>query len=659
MKKLALVAVLCVCTACPAQTPEPAAPPVEQTIPPGPDTPLIDRAKLPKLDRLDFNRLAALENVPLYWRDAAFSPSSFMMRATVGETLVNPYVSNDGTFTPAFDALYTRLVDRRRREAVEREINLGWPIAVVTDVSADPEGDREMVRHLVRVSELIDELFTIQIGAAAVDAKPLDGPSRELVRRTHGYWCKGPETRDDPFCNASLSFPVRRSHAYPQDIAQDEALCEEIRNAPNAAALMDPFSVVRKRGGEWVAVSYLEVYGDRMRAIATELEAAAAGLGPEEAAMAKYLKAAASSFRTNNWDAADEAWVVMNSTNSKWYLRVGPDEVYFDPCNSKAGFHVSFARINPALLEWKKKLTPLRDKMEQDLARVIGPPYKAREVSFSLPDFIDVAINAGDSRTGYGATVGQSLPNWGPVAERGDGRTVVMTNLYSSADSRAKLKHMAELLLHPDNVAAMADGGVAEFIEILLHEATHNFGPHSDYQIDGKPPREIFGGLGASILEELKAQTGALWFTGYLHKRGLFSDEEARASYTSSILWALSQIGHGLISSSGRPTVYPTLASIQISFLLDQGALTFDPTLDPESTGDAGRYVIHYDKMPAAVDKLMKKVGLIKARGDREGADRIIAAATDKDGHRKVRQKMIADRMMRFKKEAFGYTIVY
>jgi hypothetical protein len=658
LKNLAALTVLCLCTACPP-FPEGTTPQIPQTVD-SPDRYVgIDRSGLPQLDRMEFNRLAALENVALYWQGPKFEPSSFMIRATVGEQSPNPYIGSAGEFSPAFDALYARLVDRRRIEAVEREINLGWPIAVITDVRSDPESDREMVRRLVRAAELIDELFAIQMGSAAVDQAPTDGPSRELLRRTHGYWCEGPETRDDPFCNASLAFPQRRSHAYPQDLRQNEALCEEIRSQPNASELMNPFAVVRKKDGKWIAVSYLDVYGDRMGAIATELEAAAAALGSDEGPMAAYLRAAALGFRTNNWDEADEAWVAMTSTNSKWYLRIAPDEVYFDPCNSKAGFHVSFARINPAALEWQDKLTPLRDDMERALAKVIGPPYEAREVSFSLPDFIDIAINAGDSRTGYGATVGQSLPNWGPVSDRGDGRTVVMTNLYSSADSRAKLKQMAALLIHPDNVSALAEGGVAEILEILLHEATHNFGPHSDAKIDGKPLQEIFGGLTSSILEELKAQTGALWFTGYLHEKGLFDEAEARASYTSSVVWALSQISHGLLSSTGRPEVYPTLSAIQISFLLDEGALTFDSTLAPGNAGDAGRFVIHYDKMPAAVDKLMKMAGQLMAMGDKAEADEVIAAATSPEGQSKVHQKRVADRMMRFRKEAFGYTIVY
>ena len=100
------------------------------------------------------------------------------------------------------------------------------------------------------------------------------------------------------------------------------------------------------------------------------------------------------------------------------------DEVYYEPCALKAGFHVSFARINPGSVEWRDRLAPLKDKMEQALAKLAGKPYKARKVGFRLPDFIDIVVNAGDDRDAIGATIGQSLPNWGPVATEGRGRTV-------------------------------------------------------------------------------------------------------------------------------------------------------------------------------------------------------------------------------------------
>src|SRR6202012_1210737 len=114
-----------------------------------------------------------------------------------------------------------------------------------------------------------------------------------------------------------------------------------------------------------------------------------------------------------------------------------------DPCSRKAGFQVSFARINQDSISWQQKLEPKKTEMEKALAALARAPYTARQVTFHLPDFIDVVLNAGDARAPLGATVGESLPNWGKVVDEGRGRTVAMTNFYLDVDNRAAFREKA------------------------------------------------------------------------------------------------------------------------------------------------------------------------------------------------------------------------
>src|SRR5437773_12035108 len=108
-----------------------------------------------------------------------------------------------------------------------------------------------------------------------------------------------------------------------------------------------------------------------------------------------------------------------------------------------------------------------------------------------------------------GATIGQSLPNWGPVAEAG-GRTVAMTNLYGDADSRAQLGiQMSSLFCKATNLKATT-GGKESLVGSLLHEAAHNLGPAHEYKVNGKVDTVAFGGPLASMLEDLKAQTSSM-----------------------------------------------------------------------------------------------------------------------------------------------------
>jgi len=96
-----------------------------------------------------------------------------------------------------------------------------------------------------------------------------------------------------------------------------------------------------------------------------------------------------------------------------------------------------------------------------------------------------------------------------------------MTNLYEDLDSKRMDHERAVSVFAPENMKYFADDSMPSLIEVVLHEATHNLGPYSDYRIDGKKPGEIFGGQMASTLEELKGQTGAIYYTELLRKKGI------------------------------------------------------------------------------------------------------------------------------------------
>ncbi|GMV41957.1 MAG: hypothetical protein AMXMBFR64_36730 [Myxococcales bacterium] len=612
---------------------------------------------LPALDRADFNRLAAAAGVPLFWKvDAASTgqvdPDELV---AIGDASLSQWVGA-GAFTAAFESAYRRLVELRRREAVARELAQGRPTLVETDLSAATREDRAVMGHLLEVARLIDALYAVQIGAAGLlERVAADDPaSRALFHRNHGPWCEAPETEADPFCNALPDFPEARSFAYPDDVVVDKAFCDALAKEPNASALMDPFTVVRRRDGALVAVPYTEVYGDLMAKTAKALRAAAEAADPkDEAALRAYLLAAAAGFETNQWEPADEAWSRMSARNSRWYVRVGPDETYFEPCQLKAGFHLSLARVDEGALAWEERLVTLRTEMEQRIAAIIGPPYAARDVQFHLPEFINVVINAGDSRSGLGATVGQSLPNFGKVAEEGRGRTVAMVNLYTDADSLETARRQAASLLVPDVAALAGDPAMAQ-LDTVLHEATHNLGPYGGTTIDGKRPEEHFGGRVDAILEELKAQAGSLFLMKYLGEKGTLTPQQVRQGWVSTISWAFGHVARGMWTPTGQPKTYSQLAAILLGELQRAGALAF---VEGGEGPDPGRFTVDFAKMPAAVDALLAEVGRIKASGDREAADALIARHTSEGGLAAIRAGLITERVLRYPKASFVYAV--
>ncbi|MDQ3231846.1 MAG: hypothetical protein M3Q07_08505, partial [Pseudobdellovibrionaceae bacterium] len=395
-----------------------------------------------RMDRKEFNRLAVRLNLPLLWENdannnQAIDPDEVR---TLQFYPTQEQWSDGKTFTPAFHDALTRIkalaqapapTDERLKLVVQ-DLDSGLPTVIYNDLRKLNESERAFAQSMLKLSVKIDALYARQSGLDAVRGQvPADDvASQSLFRRNWGPKCRSPQLENNAACTAIPGVTNVPFDIYPTAMQSDPNFCQTFEKHKDNAKLMSPFVVVRENKGQFAAVPYTEAYRDLMSDVAKDLEASAALLDEPEAALKKYILAAAASFRSNDWVPADEAWSRMSATNSKFYLRIGPDETYWEPCSRKAGVHMTFALINKDSLKWQNTLSPGLQKMEEDIARLIGAPYKARKVSFHLPDFIDIILNAGDDRDAFGLTVGQSLPNWGPVANEGRGRTVAMSNVY-------------------------------------------------------------------------------------------------------------------------------------------------------------------------------------------------------------------------------------
>jgi hypothetical protein len=642
----------------------------------GSSTPPPPPPRHDRLSRADFNRVAAERALPLFWRADADGDHDLDADELVtiwglpGPTRAE-LVAGD-RFTPAFETLYGALSaplttgelaapEQARRAAVLSELGQGLPTLVETDQRAASAEDKAVVDHVLAAATIVERVFARQKGVLGLDADiPVDDPaSRMLFFRNQGPFCVAAKTERNPDCSALPSRPRPVSGLYPASIQAKPGFCDVLAKAKNAAELTGHFAVVQAGAtpDTFVAVPYAVAYKDDLEAAAKELEAAAAAVtSPDEAAFVDYLKAAAGAFRDNDWEKADVAWKDMGLKGSRWYLRIGPDEVYDDPCAWKAGFHTSFARINPGSVEWRQKLEPVKAEMEGALAALAGKPYAARDVKFTLPDFIDIIINAGDARAPSGATIGQSLPNWGKVAEAG-GRTVAMTNLYTDADSAASLQGQASSLFCPATMAGFKTDPAIALMTTVLHEAAHNLGPAHDYKVGGKTDDALFGGPLASTLEELKAQTAALYFSEWLAAKGVIPADLARASHLRDLAWAFGHIAQGMYTADGTPKNYSQLAAIQVGSLVKTGVVTWKADAKAANGADPGCFEVDLEAWKPAVDALAARVLAVKGKGDKKDALAMKAAFVDsKDSWGDLRG-VIAERWLRAPRATMVYSV--
>jgi hypothetical protein len=293
--------------------------------------------------------------------------------------------------------------------------------------------------------------------------------------------------------------------------------------------------------------------------------------------------------------------------------------------------------------------------MENELARMAGPPYRARQVRFKLPDFIDIVLNAGNNRPPLGVAGGQSLPNWGPWADKG-GRTMIMSNIGVDADSRGALTtRLTSLLCDATTARVLADPRL-ETMAIVLHEAAHNLGPTREYKVGRRTDQAFFGGPLATILEELKSETAAAYFPAKLVGRKLITPREGDLVRATVVAAALGSVAQGMYDPAGHTKPYSQLALIELGFLRRGGALEWKADQAAGNGADRGCFELHADRWQAAITPLARKVLRIKSQGDRRGAERLVKEWLDDAEWTRLRE-VVAERWLRVPRGNFVYAI--
>jgi hypothetical protein len=192
----------------------------------------------------------------------------------------------------------------------------------------------------------------------------------------------------------------------------------------------------------------------------------------------------------------------------------------------------------------------------------------------------------------------------------------------------------------------------------VLHEAAHNLGPDGDYKVKGKTAPQIFGGPIASMLEELKAQTAALFFADWLVDKGLITKELVERAHTADLTWAFGHISRGMYED-GKPRPYSQLAAIQFGTMVKEGAIVWNAEETAANKTDKGCFAYQQDKWPAAVKKLTSTVLGIKSRGDKKLAESVRTEFVDKEGQNKELLNIVRERWLRAPKNSYVYSIEY
>ncbi len=497
----------------------------------------------------------------------------------------------------------------------------------VTELSGD---ERKMMRSLLVAARVIEELHMLQIHPENVKwrdqiLKTGTEIEKKLFMRYQMPWCADNEA---PRCSALADAPEKKiGHVHwPADLTDEEF--EKLSKEINAKELLSPFTVVRrKKGGGFEAIPYAgtELFGPKMKYVAAALREAAKTA--PDATLKKFLLSRADAFESETtfpYDESDYDWIALKGD---WEVTVGPYETYKNPRQLKALFQMYIGREDKALTADLARFKENLQEMENSLSTLVGPEiYKSRKLDPRIAiRAVDVWMASGDGRRDRGATVAFHLPNRGKSVDEGLYKKVMMINHSKAFEPVSKAR--AGLVLDEEQLEFVDVR--SDITNVTFHEFSHGFGAYHEMKVKTSKGKTttIKEALKEhdSLLEETKADVLGLWLIQYQKNKGWLDELNEKKRYTSGLMHTLGLLQYPLAGT------YPRMVAIQLGWYLDAGAVTWN--------AEEGRFKVVFERMPAAVESLARKVATIQLTGDYDQAVELIGKYIVKKGEKEYELK--------------------
>jgi hypothetical protein len=473
------------------------------------------------------------------------------------------------------------------------------PVRMPFDSSKLTPPERQMVGKLVEACQFLESIYWRQSDpeglklyhALAGSTAARDVQLRRFLRINGSRFDL---IRDNaPFVGTSPWPPGR--NLYPEDLTKEGFDRYVAAHPDQKAALYDPFTVIRRKGAELVAIPYHVEYQQWLDPAAKALRDAAAL--SDDPAFAKFLRMRADALLTDNYFDGDIAWVSLE--NPKFDVIFAPYETYLDDLlGVKTSYGAAVLIRND---EESRKLDVFQKYVPdiQDSLPLAPEDRPSKRGHLSPMEVMDTPYRAGDLRHGYQA-VADNLPNDPRIHEQKGSKKIFFKN-FMDARVNYVILPVAKRLLRADQAAlASAEGYLAS---TMMHEISHGLGPAFARTPAGQ--RDIREAIGPSYsgLEEAKADTVGLYGLKWLVDRGNLPKDSLRGYYASEVAGIFRTVRFGVAEAHGRAEI------MEFNFFIERGVIARDPA--------SGRYAIDFDRMPEAVAALAKELLEQEATGDR------------------------------------------
>jgi hypothetical protein len=495
---------------------------------------------------------------------------------------------------PREDAEYSRMMKANVEKFQE--------VTLQADLSWLSESEHEIIRILIRVADIMDEIFWMQAyGDKDQLMAFLDNEyARQYARIHYGPWDR--LAGNAPFYPGFEEKPLG-ANFYPYDMTREEF---EDWDDPDKRSL---YTLVRRdTNGGLISVPYSVAYKEQHeKAAALMLEAAALA---EDAGLKKYLKMRAEALLTDNYQPSDFAWMEMKESNIDFV--VGPIENYEDRKFGYKAAHEAFILVKDPV--WSAQLEKFNAMLPDLQASLPVPPaYKAETPGTDADINVYEAIYyAGDCNAGS-KTIAINLPNDEEVQLEVGSRKLQLKNSMKAKFDEI-LVPIADMLIDPEQRHHITFD--AFFENTTFHEVAHGMGIKNTITGQGTVRdalRETY-----AIIEEAKADILGLYLVTRLYEMGELESGEVMDNYVTFLAGIFRSSRFGASSAHGRANM------MRMAQLEREEAIVRQ---------ENGTYKVNFDAMKKAVEAAVEQVLLIQGNGDYEEARRLIQADGNMSGY--------------------------
>ena len=504
---------------------------------------------------------------------------------------------------------------------VRKELDKFAPVDFRVDLSYLDPKEVDVIRHLVKASQCMDEIFLRQVDednakfreTLRVLNEPDAGVYRDFFNLMFGPWNRLDGNR--PFLDTK-SKPAGAAF-YPADMAKEE-FDKFIEAHPDLRdAFEGNFTVIRRRDGALVSIPYSEYYKEWLIPAAGLLKEAA-GM-TSDPTLKKYLQSRAEAFLSNDYFLSDLVWMDLSGDIE---AVIGPYEVYEDGLfGYKAAFESFVCLVDHEESARQKAIAASLDALEKALP-MPAPGGDPSRGTVSPIKVVNLIYSAGDTKAGV-QTTAFNLPNDERVRKVKGSKKVMMKNVMRAKFEKCWLPIVRIALADKDLSRVSFD---AYFAHTLMHEVSHGLGP-GILKKDGRETtvqRELKDAY--SVIEECKADVLGLLTAQALVDRGVFPKSLESTLYATNLGGLFRSIRFGVGEAHGGGV------AIQMNVFMDRAAC---------SAGPDGRFSVDDAAMKRAVRELAGELLRIEADGNYEAATAFIKK------HRSVRPEVraVLDRM--------------